>query len=256
MHIRSALLGCIFVLAHCAAFGAEGVLTTSVGADFSSGDYGKRETTEAFALQLAAKYETGRWTYRFSVPWLRISGPSNVIGAGADGVVLPGEVGDRRRVSGLGDVVAGAAYTFGGTGSAYAVDVGAKVKLPTADEAKGLGTGKADVSVQADFFRRIGALTPFATLGYRRYGDPAAFELENAVFGALGLAYAESPESTVGAAYDFREAIVAGGARAGELSLFLSQRLKPNWKLQVYLVKGLAEASPDAGVGAVLGYSF
>jgi hypothetical protein len=254
MHIRPALLGCIFVLAHCRALGAEGVLTTSVGADFSSGDYGKRETTEAFALQLAAKYETGRWTVRFSVPWLRISGPSNVIGAGADGVVLPGEVGDRRRVSGLGDVVAGAAYTFGGTG--HAVDVAAKVKLPTADEAKGLGTGKTDVSVQADYFRRMGALTPFATLGYRRYGDPAGFELENAVFGALGLAYAESAESTIGAAYDFREAIVAGGSRSGELSFFLSQRLAAQWKLQLYLVKGLADASPDAGVGAVLGYSF
>lgn len=247
----------IAAVAHGAALAADGVVTLSAGADFTSGNYGKSETTELAALQLGAKYESGRWVYRLTVPYLRISGPSNVIGVGADTIVLPGEVGDRRSVSGLGDVQAGVTYNLiGGSGALYLLDLGAKVKLATAEEGKGLGTGKNDFSIQADVLRPIGAFTPFATLGYRWYGDAPGTELRDAVFGALGLAYAESATSTVGMAYDFRQPIVAGGARVSELTLFMSHRLEREWKLQMYLVKGLADASPDAGVGVVLAYSF
>lgn len=258
---RAKLLGltcaALAAVAPCAALAADGVTTLSAGADFTSGKYGKSEVTEIAAFLLSAKYESGRWAYRLTVPYLHISGPSNVVGAGADAVVLPGEAGDRRSVSGLGDVVAGATYNLlGGGDAAYVLDLGAKLKLATADEAKGLGTGKTDVSVQADVLRPSGAFTPFATLGYRWYGDPAGTELKDAVFGSLGLAYAETATITLGAAYDFRQAIVAGGARVSELTLFMSHRLERDWKLQMYFLKGLADASPDAGVGAVLSYSF
>ena len=255
----SARLACVAIAAAtpCASLAADGVTTLSAGADFTSGNYGKSERTQVSALQLGAKYETGRWTYRLSVPYLHISGPSNVVGVGADSVVLPGEVGDRRSVSGLGDVVAGATYNlFGGGSAAYILDLGAKIKLATADKGKGLGTGKNDVSVQADVLKPIGALTPFATLGYRWYGDPPGTELKDAVFGSLGLAYAESATITLGTAYDFREAIAAGGARVSELTFFMSHRLERVWKLQVYFVKGLADASPDAGAGVMLAYGF
>ena len=253
---RKVMIACVVLAA--AADGAalaaqEDVLTLSAGADFTSGDYGKSESTEVLALQLAAKYETGRWTYRLSLPWLRISGPSNVIGAGAEGVVLPGQAGDRRTVSGLGDLVAGASYNLiGGRAAPFHLDAGAKLKLGTADEAKGLGTGENDFSLQVDVFKPIGNFMPFATLGHRWYGDPQAFALENALYGSLGAAYVESAASTVGMSYDFRQRIVAGGARVSEVSLFLLQRLERRWKLQMYFVKGLADASPDAGGGVVL----
>lgn len=247
----------VAALVHCGALAAEGVVTLSAGVDLTSGNYGKNEPTDVSALQLGAKYESGRWVYRLAVPYMRISGPSNVVGVGADSVVLPGEVGDRRSVSGLGDVVAGATYNLVGGGNAtYIVDLGAKVKLATADEGKGLGTGKNDVSIQAEVLKPIGNFTPFATLGYRWYGDPPGIELRDAVFGTLGFAYAESAAGTLGMAYDFREAIVAGGARVSELMFFTSHRIERDWKLQIYLLKGLADASPDAGAGVVLSHSF
>jgi hypothetical protein len=45
---------------------------------------------------------------------------------------------------------------------------------------------------------------------------------------------------------------VDGGGKVSEATLFWSNRLSPQWKLQVYGVVGFADASPDAGIGALL----
>jgi hypothetical protein len=254
--LLSVLAVAIAAAAPCAAFAADGLLTINAGVDYTSGNYGQSETTNVLALSLGAKYEIGRWTYKASLPWLRISGPSNVVGVGSDSVVLPGFAGERRSVSGMGDVVAAASYNLLGSGAPLILDVGGKIKFGTADEGRGLGTGKNDYSLQADVFKPLGDLTPFATLGYRWYGDPAGIDLRNAFYASLGAAYRESALTTVGVAYDFRQSIVAGGAQVRELTGFLSHRLDREWKVQLYLLKGFADASPDAGAGAVLGYSF
>jgi hypothetical protein len=93
-------------------------------------------------------------------------------------------------------------------------------------------------------------------LGYRWYGDPAGIELRNTVFGSLGIAYRDASGTTLGLTYDFRQRLVAGGARVSESMIFVSHPLEPDLKLQIYFVKGFSDASPDAGLGALLAYSF
>lgn len=243
-------------------FGALGAadgdrLTTSVGVDYTTGDYGQSEDTDMLAVAFAAKYETGRWTYRASVPYIRVSGPSNVVATDEGGVPLPPDGATRRTVSGFGDLVLGASYLVLRERSApFLLDLGAKVKFSTANEEKGLGTGKTDYSIQAEAFKPLGAFTPFATLGYRWYGDPARIDLRNVFYGSLGSTYRVSAQTTAGGAYDFRGRIVDGGARVSELSVFLSHRLTQAWRLQLYAVAGLADGSPNAGVGAVASYGF
>jgi hypothetical protein len=231
-------------------------LTATVGTEYSTGGYGQDVDTSILAVSFAAKYEVGRWTLRGSVPWLRISGPSNVVAADSGGVILPGS-GERRTEAGFGDIVLGAAYlVMQGPGLPFNLDLGGKLKLPTADEEKGLGTGEADYSMQAEAFKPFGALSPFATLGYRHYGDPPGLRLKNVFYGSLGSAYRLSPHTSVGAAYDFRDRIVEGGARLGELSAFLSHRYTPDLRVQLYALIGMADASPDAGAGVTVSYSF
>jgi len=232
-------------------------LTASVGLDYTTGDYGQRDDTDMLALAFAAKYETGRWTYRASVPYIRVSGPSNVVASDEGGVALGGDGAARRTDSGLGDVVLGASYlVLHRRDAPFLLDVGAKVKLGTADEDKGLGTGETDYSIQAEAFKPLGAFTPFATLGYRFYGDPAGIDLRNVFYGSLGSTYRVSAQTTAGASYDFRERLSAGGGRLSEVALFVSHRLSEVWRLQLYAIAGLSEGSPDAGLGAVASYSF
>ena len=227
--------------------------SVSAGAEYTTGKYGTPDKTETLYIPFILRHETGPWVLKATVPWLRITGPGNVIGAGADRVVVPGVNNARRTESGLGDIVLSGFYNVlderkGGLG----LDLGAKLKLPTADENKGLGTGELDYAVQLDFFRPFDATTLFGSIGYRVYGDPPGVNLRDVPYASIGASYRMSSQRAIGAAYDYRPHIVDGGGKVSEATLFWSNRLTPQWKLQIYGVVGFADASPDAGIGALL----
>ena len=255
---RSALVVALAAAPHAVALAADGLLTLSAGAEYTGGKFGGTERTDTFYIPVAGKYETGPWAYKLVVPYIRITGPGNVSGSGEDRVTtVPSGNAQRRTESGLGDIVASAFYNLVNerTGQ-FGLDVGAKAKLGTADETRGLGTGKNDYSLQADVFKPSGAFTAFGTLGFRYYGDPPGVDLRNVFYGSVGGAYRVSQPTTVGMSYDFRDRIVAGGARVSELIAYVSQRYPGNWKLQLYAVTGFSDASPDFGVGLTLSQSF
>jgi len=255
--VRRSFVFFLCAAAQSPAIAADGALTLGVGLDYSSGEYGKTETTSVATVQFGAKYDTQRWTFRASLPFLRISGPAGVVGVGPDAIVLPGEFEGRRDESGVGDLGVSATYrAIADPAAPLLVDVGARVKLATADESKGLGTGKNDYSLYVDVARNAPGVSPFATLGYRWYGDPAGIELRNAWFGTVGFAWRDASGTSLGAAYDYRQRTVDGGANASELMVFLAQPLGAQWKAQLYFIRGFSDASPDAGVGAFAAYSF
>jgi hypothetical protein len=246
-----ALLAVLAAAAH-----AEG-LTVSTGIDYSSGNYGDTQKTEMYNVPVTGKYETGLWTFRLSLPLVRVTGPGNVVRVGDDVVTLPGGSAERHTETGLGDLVGSAFYNvLDERTSEFGLDIGAKVKLGTADEDKGLGTGENDHAVQADVFKPIGAITAFGSLGYRFYGDPPGIDLRSVFYGSFGGTYRLSTETSVGLAYDFRPPITDGGSRVSEATAFLSQRISRDWRLQCYGVKGFSDGSPDFAIGVMLSHSY
>ena len=228
--------------------------SVGVGLEYTTGKFGASESTETVYVPLVIKHETGKWIFKGTIPYLHISGPGNVIGGGPDRIVVPGVNNARRTESGLGDIVLSGFYNVrdersGGLG----VDLGAKVKLPTADEQKGLGTGETDYAVQADLFAPLGsASTLFGSIGYRVYGDPPGTTLRDVPYGSIGVSHRLSGESSIGVAYDFRPRIIDGGSEISELTAFWTKRMTPEWKVQFYGIVGFSDASPDAGAGLLL----
>jgi hypothetical protein len=257
MKSRSILRGALaamFALSSSALF-AEG-LTLGTGFDYTSGKYGTSEKTEILYVPLTGKYEMGPWTFRAVLPYIRVTGPGNVVGVGDDRVTLPGGSTTRRTDSGLGDIVTSAFYNVMNEGRApFGLDIGAKVKFGTADRDKGLGTGENDYSIQADAFKPFGATTAFASLGYRWYGDPPGVALRNVVYGSAGATHKLSDNTSFGAAYDWRPRVSPNGGQISEATAFVTQRLSRAWKLQLYGVKGFSTGSPDYGAGAFLSYA-
>jgi hypothetical protein len=240
----------------CGGALAEG-LTLGTGFDYTSGKYGSSEKTEILYVPITARYETGPWTFRGVLPYIRITGPGNVVGAGDDRITLSTANTARRTESGLGDVVGSAFYSVLSERNApFGLDLGAKVKLGTADRDKGLGTGENDYSVQADAFKPFGDTTAFASLGYRWYGDPPGIDLRNVFYGSAGATHKISGDTSVGAAYDWRPKVSPNGGRISEVTAFVTQRFSRDWKVQFYGVKGFSTGSPDFGVGALLSYNF
>ena len=255
--MRARLLAAILVALMAAKLARADGLTLATGFDYTSGKYGGTEKTKILYVPFIAKYDTGPWMLKLTVPFIRIEGPANVVGAGADRVTLPGAPAGQRTDAGLGDVVASAFYNVLTERSAgFGLDLGAKVKLGTADETKGLGTGQNDYSLQADAYKPFGQLSVFGSLGHRWYGNPPGIDLKNVYYWSLGGAYRMSAAASAGLAYDFRPAITPGGGEISELTAFVTQRVTKEWKLQPYLVLGFGKASPDWGAGAQVAYSY
>lgn len=226
------------------------------GLDYSSGKYGGSHRSETWYLPIIGKYEDHAMTYKVTLPYLRTTGPGGV-SVGPDLTPLPGTRTSRRTESGLGDVVLSASWTaLDGAGSGLLLDVVAKLKLPTGDEKRGLSTGEADYALQVDVARRFGPVTGFGTLGWKKFGDPPGSDFRNPIYTSLGMASRLNPDLTAGISYDWRQKILKHGAETSEATLFLSQRLSAATKIQLYLVNGFSDASPDWGGGLMLNQTF
>ena len=226
-------------------------LKVSTGVDYSSGAYGGTLDTKILYLPLSAEYETATWRVKVTVPYINIEGPGGVTG-GPDGPIIigPGDPSLVTSASGMGDIVLQASYLFAPSSSDMPyLEITGKVKLPTANENKGLGTGETDYFVQADVFQSIGNLTPFGTIGYRIAGDPAGFDLNDTIYASAGLGYKFSPRFSGGVVLDYREKSSNFSSQRLEVVPYAVVKSGANWTVNVYGVIGLADGSPDTGVG-------
>lgn len=252
--MKTRILGALCLLSGLSCH-AESSVTVSTGIDYSTGKYGASESTDTLYMPFGVKYETGDWTLRATIPYVETNGPSNVSGAGADRVTLTNGTGPRKKETGLGDIVLSGSWSALQKGP-WLVELGAKVKLATADKNKGLGTGENDFSVQTEVYRTLDKHTLFGTLGYKKMGDPDGIDLKDPFYASLGWSFRATQASAVGLSYDFRQKILAGGAPIREVTGFVTHKLDPHWKLQGYLVSGFSNASPDLGGGVFVIHSY
>jgi hypothetical protein len=230
----------------------------STGLDYSSGDYGDVSDTEIWYVPFTFSYERFPWTAKLTVPWLQIEGPGGVIGGG-DSVIVVGPVTSigRTRESGLGDVVGSLQYSVDAIpAEVMYLDLTAKVKFPTADEDKGLGTGEFDYTLQADVAKVMGRFTPLATLGYKIKGDPAGAQLDNVWFASIGGDYRFAERSNFGATLDFQQAATERSDDSLELFTYVSHRLNQSWSITAYGYFGFSDGSPDEGLGLQVAFRY
>ncbi len=225
------------------------------GVSYSRGDYGLDTDTEVWVAPVNVVHETSRWRIRATLPWLHLSGPAAIVATGgnaAGGPVRP----DDASTSGLGDSMLTLTHKSTPVSpDAWHADVSAKVKFPTGDEERGLGTGEFDTYAQLDFYRSIEGWTPFLNGGYRWLGD-GLYQLKDGFYASGGLLCSLSDSSSVGASLDWRQKIVDGGDDALETTAFYHSRLSPRWSTTVYAQTGFTDASPDFGAGAQFSFGF
>ncbi|HMZ82766.1 MAG TPA: hypothetical protein PLC93_00655 [Rhodocyclaceae bacterium] len=259
-HLR--ILACSLLSAPVAAFAQ---VTITSGVDFTSGKYGEADKTDTLVIPVLLKYETGPWTAKLNLPWIRTKGTVNretgELGGGTDR--------PSKTQSGLGDLTASVFYSvLEPSKSGIGLDLGGKIKFATADSKKCLlTTGETDYSVQADLYTVAGDVTPFMTVGWTKKGDPVRrdancsslgekIDFKNPWFAGVGFSYKLSSATSAGLSYDYRRKIVSTGDPVSEATVFVSHRLAPNLKLQGYGIAGFSDNSPDWGLGATIAYSF
>ena len=227
----------------------------SVGLDYSTGDYRNEVSTDIWSLAAKLRYKTGRWRWEGRLPYLRITGPDNVIAS--EGIPIDDVAGVRRTRRGVGDVTLSATYrALYDRDTGFGLSLRGKVKLPTADEAKRLGTGETDLYLELKPFYVRGSATWFGTAGYKIYGDPPAIDYRNVWYGTLGGMWRHSQQLSVGAMLSGRQKVTATSDTRRTVMAFATRSLAADTRLQAYLLKGFGESSPDWGGGLMLQRDF
>lgn len=239
---------------------ADGHFKIAAGGEYSTGDYGGTESIDERYVPVTGKYIAGRYVFRLTIPYLRLTAPSGttVVSGGQDGEVITTDSGSRTTESGLGDIIAGLTYQdlFNTERSSdIALDLTGKIKFGTADENKGLGTGENDYTIQADLFKFYNQFTPYGTLGYKFRGDPSGIDLNNVWFGVIGGLYEISPKLGSGLDFYHREASFPGASEQQELTAHFSYRLTRNQRVQLYGFRGFSNGSPDWGGGVMITFN-
>lgn len=225
-----------------------------VGFDYSRGNYGFNQVTEVSSIPVNLSYEPDRWAFRATIPWITIKGPASIA---TGGTPMPGPSRPTTNTeSGLGDILVAATYHARPVPGELNVDFTGRVKLPTADEGKGLGSGLTDFYLQADLYQSFGKLTPFLSAGYRFMGSNTAYPLKDGLYATLGTSYRLTDTVIVGAAYDWREKIIAGAPDGSDAIAFVAVNPDPKWSLLGYMLVGFNDASPDFGIGGAMTYKF
>ena len=212
------LLALVSLLPAPALAGAAGEWTLTGWA--ASGDYGTGVDADTRALSL--RYVTGdTFQFRVEVPWVAVRRTLGVTWTGAGPVpvdeghrgewsdwmaghggtgghhaplalapveAIEDPAGDDRWATGLGDVRVGIGRRLAGGGlKVYRLDAALEVKLPTADEDRGLGTGEWDARVGLSGEYHTWSISLFGGIGWNRIGDPDWIDFQDAVDGFVGL---------------------------------------------------------------------
>jgi hypothetical protein len=224
------------------------------GINYSTGKYGQKTSTDITSIPFIGKYEHNNFTFKVSVPWLKIVGDGSV--TGGDGLVIANNnTSKRTSESGLGDIVTSISYSAIELPSdKFLLETTAKIKFGTASSKRGLGTGENDYTLQADAYKTLDKATLMATLGYKVLGDPDYINLNNVWFGSLGVAYKFNQKNSVGAYIDLRQATSNSSTNLREYTIYHFYKINPNYNLQSYLTHGDTRSSTDWGGGILLGY--
>jgi hypothetical protein len=226
---------------------ANAATSMSLGVDYASGDYGGADTNGTLSVPISLKHTAGAWTLRASLPYVRTE-------INRDD---PRNPAVKRTESGIGDLTVGASYALIDNPDGYSFDIGGKTKLATSDKAKTLiTTGENDYSLMVDVFRSFTNMAVFGTLGYSVKGEPAGVRYKSPFFSSLGVSMPLKSGHTLGAAWDYRQALTNTGDPISELTAFYSMKISPTNKMQFYGVVGLSDGSPDLGGGIVLTHTY
>ena len=157
----------------------------------------------------------------------------------------------------LGQIEAGIAGGVDTTSDApVGVSLSAQVKLPTASASKGIGTGKTDVAVGGELFKRLGRVTPYLDLAYTMPGSPAGYRLDDSLSGQIGAAVQIGKRVRGHLGYAYAQAISPTLEDQQSLAAGINVGVTRNVTLAMYGSVGVSRGAPDVVAGMQMGFGF
>ena len=229
-------------------------LTVQLGYEKTVGKYGQRANTTTSTSLTSITYDSDDYAINIDVPYLEQRGPGRVFLLPRRRIII---VGSDRVASGIGDVTSGyTRYVLNEEDDGVDLDLGGIVKFATASASKGLGTGKADFSLQSVLSESFGDFHVSGTLGYTFVGKPANLNYRNAVYAAIDGSYKITSEVSAGVTVNAGGSIIPGQPRTRDTTAYLDFSPLKKLKVGAYYLVGHSTQSPDRGAGITVTASF
>jgi hypothetical protein len=273
--LAAALLTACALPAAATTSDAPGPLRADISVGYFTGDYGTGDTTDVSVVSPRLRWALPRGELRASFPLLNISTTDNValiggrpVGADAedDGTPAPA-LGPAtsaplpRSLQGIGDVrVAGELDLLPGTATRPWLSGILELKIPTANEEDGLGTGEMDVEAGLRLSQPLGQAWLLVDASYTLVGDPDYYDYDDVVALAVGCSarVGASHNTQVHAFVENRSHPTPNRADRLDLAVGGSRRLgrDERMRLSVSAFVGLSDTAEDLGLALVFGRLF
>ena len=265
--VQTALLGLVLAIVGVqSAFAQdEPRFSLSASVDYSVGDYGTgKDTTLLYVPFTLGVRPFDHFWLNLTVPYLYQTGQNIVLTGG--GIAVKGKKSNGKLTrpatssteSGLGDVLAKASLiVVEEKDFVPEITPYFKVKFPTADKDRGLGTGEFDETLGVDVSKLlIGNLFGYLELAYTFIGEPPGTTLHNTFGWSVGAAYAVAQPFSVFAFLEGATAIAPGQDDPLDIRVGAEYRIIKALKLTGAITRGLSNGSPDWGVSGTLTLRF
>lgn len=246
--------------AACAAPAAAQDWKFGAWAFYDTGKYGGDTRVDSLYVPLTLKRYYRNADLSVTVPYLRQSstGPVTRVGGRPIKVAGPARSASSGSESGLGDILVNGSYTVkrDGPGS-FDFSLGGRLKLPTANEKKGLGTGQMDQGAGFDFGKELNPRWTLLASGYYTIiGDPRGIDLNNQLDLSVGFYKPLEKDLSLTVLYETSSALRDGNADPRTLTGTLARTIAGGDTLYAGLALGLSDGSPDLGLSAGISRKF
>ena len=203
-----------------------------LSAGFKTGDFGTPVRSNLYYFLPAWGYVSSTYDVSISAPYLFLSDDNG------------------GQSNGLGDIVLRGGRALIPEGSTGVSLHGAlALKLPTADETRGLGTGETDYGAFLTLHKRFDTLKLSLMAGYLKIGDPPALDYDDSYSYGVGLSWTTARTSLY-ASLEGRRAIVAGAENPLEINLGFMRALDARYMRKGSAFAGLNDGGPAFGIAA------
>ena len=223
--------------------------------DYSRGDYGTgKDTTLLYIPFRLGVTPIERFTVSLTVPYIEQDTQTVFLTGGGVAVrkekareLRTARASVTRTESGLGDVLLKGQYVLLEERPTFPeISPYLKVKFPTADEDRGLGTGEFDETLGVDLTKTfLERLVAYLTLAYTFIGSPSGTELHKSFAWSVGAAYLVATPFSIFAFLDGATALAAGQEDPLELRVGAEYRLTKALRLSGSAGAGLSSGSPN-----------
>lgn len=229
----------------------------STSVNYTRGDYGTHQTTEIVYVPFTFGVIWDRLDLRLTIPYLSLSSEEVTL-TGGGVAVREGQPAQRKTESGLGDILLRAQLIVFEEGNVFPeIAPYLKIKFPTADEDKGLGTGKFDETLGVDLAKTfLSKWTGFLTLAYTFIGNPPNSHFHNSWSFSLGAAYSVTRPFSIYAFLDYAQAISTHQVDPAGLRFGAEYRITKVMKLTGSIGVGLTDGEADFGVSGGVAFRF